>query len=77
MLVTEFVAGIEVYNQAALNAKKANQKKIANNIMMLFLDQTFKDNFFHADMHPGNIIIDCKSPDQPIVQLVDFGIVGS
>lgn len=77
MLVTEFVAGIEVYNQTALLAQKANQKKIAQNILMLFLDQTFKDNFFHADMHPGNIIIDCESPDQPVVQLVDFGIVGS
>ena len=77
MLVTEFVSGIEVYNQTALRAQKADEKQIAQNILMLFLDQTFKDNFFHADMHPGNIIINCQDPKQPIVQLVDFGIVGS
>jgi ubiquinone biosynthesis protein len=77
MLVTEYVSGIEAYNQKALREKKVNEKHIARSIMMLFLDQAFKDNFFHADMHPGNIIIDCKQPDKPIVQLVDFGIVGS
>ena len=77
MLVTEYVKGTEAYNTTQLSKKKIDQKKVAKDILMLFLDQTFEHNFFHADMHPGNILIDDKDPKQPIVQLVDFGIVGS
>jgi len=37
----------------------------------------FRDNFFHADMHPGNIFVDATNPDQPRYAAVDFGIVGT
>jgi ubiquinone biosynthesis protein len=37
----------------------------------------FRDNFFHADMHPGNIFVDARDPEQPRYCAVDFGIVGA
>ena len=37
----------------------------------------FIDNFFHADMHPGNIFIDAKKPEDPAYVAVDYAIVGS
>lgn len=77
MLVTEFLQGIKIQKKHADLPKKVNKKQIAISILMLFLDQAFKYNFFHADMHPGNILIDIKDPKKPIVSLVDFGIVGS
>ena len=77
MLVTEFIDGMPITDNHALDQKKINKRKAAERILMLFLDQTFKDNFFHADMHPGNILIRNKQEDDPEIQLVDFGIVGS
>lgn len=77
MLVTEFIDGIPVTDSQALQNQGIDKKRTAERILMLFLDQTFKDNFFHADMHPGNILIRNTDKDSPEVQLVDFGIVGS
>jgi ubiquinone biosynthesis protein len=43
----------------------------------IFFKQVFRDNFFHADMHPGNIFVDMSDPRKPSYLAVDFGIVGS
>ncbi len=43
----------------------------------IFFKQVFRDNFFHADMHPGNIFVDMADPRKPSYLAVDFGIVGS
>ncbi|MGH8630062.1 MAG: AarF/UbiB family protein, partial [Burkholderiales bacterium] len=43
----------------------------------IFFKQVFRDNFFHADMHPGNILVDATDPKKPRYNAVDFGIVGS
>jgi ubiquinone biosynthesis protein len=43
----------------------------------IFFKQVFRDNFFHADMHPGNIFVDSSNPDKPRYIALDFGIVGS
>src|SRR5699024_7258227 len=42
----------------------------------IFFKQVFRDNFFHADMHPGNIFVDVSQPRRPRYIGVDFGIVG-
>src|SRR3546814_8633273 len=42
-----------------------------------FFKQTFVHNFFHADMHPGNIFVDASDPARPSYLAVDFGIVGT
>lgn len=77
LLVTEFLPGIKIQEKDQALSEKVDKSQIALNILMLFLDQAFKYNFFHADMHPGNILIDIKDPKKPVVSLVDFGIVGS
>ncbi len=45
--------------------------------MEIFFTQVFKHNFFHADMHPGNIFVDVADPKQPRYMAVDFGIIGT
>ncbi len=45
--------------------------------MEIFFTQVFRHNFFHADMHPGNIFVDVTNPAQPRYVAVDFGIVGT
>ena len=52
-------------------------KLVAERGVEIFLKQVFIDNFFHADMHPGNIFIDAKNPADPAYVAVDYAIVGS
>ena len=75
--LSEFIPGIEIANISQLREHKVNTRVLACRLLMLFLKQTFEDNFFHADMHPGNILVDYRMPADPTVGLVDFGIVGT
>ena len=52
-------------------------RKLAENGVEIFFTQVFKHNFFHADMHPGNIFVLIDNPAQPKYAAVDFGIVGT
>jgi ubiquinone biosynthesis protein len=52
-------------------------EKLAEKGIKLFYTQVFRDNFFHADMHPGNIFISKDNPEDPQIILLDFGICGS
>jgi ubiquinone biosynthesis protein len=73
VLVMERIYGIPVGDLAALQAGNADFKKLAERGVEIFFTQVFRDNFFHADMHPGNIFVEL--PDKYLA--VDFGIVGS
>jgi ubiquinone biosynthesis protein len=77
VLTIERVHGIPVSNIAALKASGADIKRLAENGVNIFFTQVFRHNFFHADMHPGNIFVDVTRPEQPRYIAVDFGIVGS
>ncbi len=77
VLVMERINGIPVHNIPALKAAGINMKKLAETGIQLFFTQVFRDSFFHADMHPGNIFVAAHSPDNPQYIAVDFGIVGS
>jgi ubiquinone biosynthesis protein len=50
---------------------------LAENGVRIFFTQVFRHNFFHADMHPGNIFVLINDPRQPRYAAVDFGIVGT
>jgi len=52
-------------------------KKLAEHGVEIFYTQVFSHNFFHADMHPGNIFVSEENPNHPQYIAVDFGIVGS
>ena len=73
VLVMERIYGIPVGEIERLKQEKANFKLLAERGVEIFFTQVFRDNFFHADMHPGNIFVDL--PDKYIA--VDFGIVGT
>jgi len=73
VLVMERIHGIPIGDMQALHNGNADFKKLAERGVEIFFTQVFRDNFFHADMHPGNIFVEL--PDKYLA--VDFGIVGS
>ena len=77
VLVLERVHGIPISNIGALQDAKTNMKKLAERGVETFFTQVFKHNFFHADMHPGNIFVDVQDPDNPSYIAVDCAIIGT
>jgi ubiquinone biosynthesis protein len=60
-----------------LRARGTDIAKLAENGVEIFFTQVFRHNFFHADMHPGNIFVQVDDPQNPRYAAVDFGIVGT
>ncbi|MBW7931195.1 MAG: ubiquinone biosynthesis regulatory protein kinase UbiB [Gammaproteobacteria bacterium] len=77
VMVIERIYGIPIDDMAALQAARVNIARLAANGVAIFFTQVFRDNFFHADMHPGNIFVDARDPEYPKYCAVDFGIVGT
>lgn len=77
VVVMERIGGIPVSDIAALKAAGTDMKVLSERGVEIFFTQVFEHNFFHADMHPGNIFVDVSDPAQPKYIAVDFGIVGS
>ena len=70
-------SGIPISDTRALVAAGTNIERLARNGVEIFFTQVFRHNFFHADMHPGNIFVDVSDPDAPKYVAVDFGIMGT
>ena len=77
VLVQERIYGIPISDMAALRAAGADIRRLAENGVEIFFTQVFRHNFFHADMHPGNIFVQVEDPENPKYAAVDFGIVGT
>ena len=77
VLTIERVRGIAVDDLAALDAAGIDRVALAEKGVRLFYTQVFRDNFFHADAHPGNIWVDPERKSDPRFIALDFGIVGS
>ncbi len=77
VMVMERIYGIPVTNIDELNAQHTNMKKLAERGVEIFFTQVFDHNFFHADMHPGNIFVARTTPELPQYMAVDMAIVGS
>ena len=77
IIVMERIHGVIVNDLEELRARGANIPKLAENGVEIFFTQVFRDNFFHADMHPGNIFVQTDDPQNPRYAAVDFGIVGT
>lgn len=75
--VFERIHGIPITDIEALQRHNINIKKLAERGVEIFFTQVFRDSFFHADMHPGNIFVSTEHPDDPQYICVDFGIIGS
>ncbi|MFC0180444.1 ubiquinone biosynthesis regulatory protein kinase UbiB [Thorsellia kenyensis] len=77
LLVLEKISGVPVALTEELIANNVNMKLLAERGVQVFFTQVFRDSFFHADMHPGNIFVDISQPNSPSYIAIDFGIVGS
>lgn len=77
VLVMERIYGIPVSDINALKAQGTNMKLLAERGVKVFFTQVFRDSFFHADMHPGNIFVSYDHPDNPKYIGIDCGIIGS
>ncbi|MGL6214868.1 AarF/UbiB family protein, partial [Billgrantia desiderata] len=77
VMVQERIHGIPVADIAALKAQGTDLKRLAERGVEIFFTQVFRDNFFHADMHPGNIFVSREQPQDPQYIAIDCGIVGS
>ncbi len=77
MIVMERIYGVAVSDITALNAAGTDMKLLAERGVEIFFSQVFRDSFFHADMHPGNVFVDISNPTDPKYIAIDFGIVGT
>jgi len=77
VLVMERIHGVPISDLPRLRAAGTNIAKLAQNGVRIFFTQVFRHNFFHADMHPGNIFVLTGDPANPRYAAVDFGIVGT
>lgn len=77
VMVMERIYGIPVSDIATLQERGVNIKKLAERGVEIFFTQVFRDCFFHADMHPGNIFVSPLHPHDPQYICIDFGIIGT
>jgi ubiquinone biosynthesis protein len=77
VLVMERIHGIPVTDVAALEEAGVDLKKLAETGVEIFFTQVFEHNFFHADMHPGNIFVSRDNPQNPQYIAIDCAIIGT
>jgi ubiquinone biosynthesis protein len=77
VMVIERIEGIPVSDIEQLKKHKINLELLSRKGVEVFFTQVYQNNFFHADMHPGNIFVSPENPDDPKYIAVDFGIMGS
>lgn len=77
VMVMERVSGIPVSDVAALEQAGVDLKWLAERGVEIFFTQVFRDSFFHADMHPGNIFVQPGPEGHARIMMVDFGIMSS
>lgn len=77
VMTMERIYGIQINDITELKNKGVDLKKLAEYGVEIFFTQVFRDSFFHADMHPGNLFVDVRDPKNPRYLGVDFGIMGS
>ena len=72
ILTIEWIEGISINDNEALRVAGFDLKVIAANVAVTFFNQAYRDGFFHADMHQGNLFVNSKGQ----IAMVDFGIMG-
>ena len=77
VMVMERISGIAVSDLKQLQAQGINLEVLSRKGVEIFFTQVFRHNYFHADMHPGNIFVATDNADDPQYIAVDFGIMGS
>lgn len=77
VMVMERIYATPVTDTSTLADQGTDFKVLAERGVEIFFTQVFDHNFFHADMHPGNIFVDSSNPKQPKYLAVDCAIMGS
>ncbi len=78
VLVMERISGIPMNDIAQLRAANIDLQWLSRFAMQIFFTQVFRDNFFHADMHPGNMFVQPATATRPVrLAVVDFGVMSS
>ena len=77
LLVMEYVDGVPISDIQTFNQRGVDLEKLAYKGVETFFTQVFVHNFFHADMHPGNILVDINDPTNPRYIALDCAIIGS
>lgn len=77
VIVMERMVGLPINQHAALRAAGVDFKRLARDGVTIFFTQVFRDGFFHADMHPGNIMVSTAPQTLGRYISLDFGIVGA
>lgn len=77
VLVMERIYGTKISDIDTLYKHNVDMEKLARYGVEIFMTQVFRDSFFHADMHPGNVMVDIHDAKNPKYCAIDFGIMGS
>ncbi len=77
VLTLQRMHGIPIGDGAALDAAGIDKPALARRLIELFYTQVFRDNLFHADLHPGNLFVQPRADAPPLIVLLDFGMVGT
>ncbi len=72
ILISTWIDGVSIYNRKKLIALGHDPRALAAKIAVLFFNMAYRDGYFHADLHPGNILVNAKGQ----IVLLDFGIMG-
>jgi ubiquinone biosynthesis protein len=77
VMTMERIRGVQISELDTLRAQQVDIQKLAENGVKIFFTQMLHHNFFHADMHPGNIFVLTDNPAEPRYAAIDFGIIGT
>ena len=76
VMVAERITGVPISDTETFDRLGMNRKDLAEKGLTIFFTQVFRDNFFHADMHPGNVFVETLNPTSPRYIALDCAIMG-
>ncbi|SEL94233.1 ABC1 kinase family protein [Acinetobacter sp. DSM 11652] len=76
VMVAERITGVPISDTATFDRLGMNRADLAEKGLTIFFTQVFRDNFFHADMHPGNVFVETINPQNPRFIALDCAIMG-
>ncbi len=76
VMVAERIVGVPISDIATFDRMGMNRADLAEKGLTIFFTQVFRDNFFHADMHPGNVFVETLNPNNPRFIALDCAIMG-
>ncbi|ENU22581.1 hypothetical protein F993_03037 [Acinetobacter proteolyticus] len=76
VMVAERITGVPISDTATFDRLGMDRADLAEKGLTIFFTQVFRDNFFHADMHPGNVFVETINPSNPRFIALDCAIMG-